>query len=70
MGVAMLVGLAAGVWRDIPEASAKLIREAERFEPNAALAPMYDELYDRYRFAYEAQLMYRARQAEKAAAKA
>lgn len=70
LGVAMLVGLAAGVWRDIPEASAKLIRETERFEPNAALAPMYDELYDRYRFAYEAQLMYRARQAEKAAAKA
>jgi sugar (pentulose or hexulose) kinase len=44
-GVAMLAGLGAGVYRDVPEAIDRCVRFADRFEPDPANAEAYEDAY-------------------------
>ncbi len=51
-GAALLAGVGAGLWRDVPEACRTAVRTSGRVEPQADVVPAYDELYSRYRELY------------------
>lgn len=44
-GVAMLAGIGVGVFRDVPDAVARCVRAAERYEPDPAARAVHDEAY-------------------------
>lgn len=46
LGAAMLAGVGAGVYASEGDAAARLIQTRERFTPNPALTPLYDQQYD------------------------
>ena len=47
-GDAMLAGVATGVFPDLATAGAAMVRPLDRFEPDPATRPAYDEAYGRY----------------------
>ncbi len=49
LGAAILAGKAVGMYSDIAEACARMIRVAGRFEPNPACRGVYDRSYDHYK---------------------
>jgi xylulokinase len=51
-GAALLAGVGAGMWKDVPEACRVAVRTAGRVEPQPEAALFYDELYARYRELY------------------
>jgi len=51
-GAALLAGVGAGLWRDVPEACRAAVRTAGRVEPQAQASRLYDDLYGRYRDLY------------------
>ena len=53
-GCAMTAGVAAGLFQDLNEAAAALIREKETYLPRPALHEAYQAHYERYRKLYEA----------------
>jgi xylulokinase len=53
-GAALLGGVAAGVWRDVDEAAASMVRVREVIEPDPAWIPRYRELQERFRALYPA----------------
>ena len=49
LGAAMLAGVGIGIWNSAEEAYNSFSMETDRrFEPNPAVKPEYDKLYDRY----------------------
>ena len=54
VGSAMLTGVAIGLFGSLGEAAAIMVREAETFQPDAAMHEKYMEVYQRYRRVYEA----------------
>ncbi|MCB1446326.1 MAG: carbohydrate kinase [Rhizobiaceae bacterium] len=64
-GVAMLAGVATGVWKDVAEA-ASLNTVAARYEPDEAIRAQYDDWFGLYQ---EARDVYRAYSARRAALK-
>jgi xylulokinase len=53
-GAALLAGVAAGLWRDLAEATAAAVRPRDRIEPVSADVPRYRELQQRFRALYPA----------------
>ncbi len=51
-GAALLAGVGAGIWSDVPEACQAAVRTAGRVEPRSQTAIAYDALHDRYRDLY------------------
>jgi xylulokinase len=51
-GAALLAGVGAGLWRDVPEACRAAVRTAGGVDPQPRAVPLYDELYHRYRELY------------------
>ena len=54
VGSAMLTGIAAGLFRDLPDAAAHMVRETETFYPRMELHEKYMAVYERYRRVYSA----------------
>ncbi len=54
VGCAMMAGVAAGVFRDLPAARKTMVREIGTYEPNAARRSEYDLVYQRYEKLYDA----------------
>ena len=52
LGAAIWAGLAAGCFRDYPEAVRRMVRVREVVEPVAAVRPAYDFYYAGYQEAY------------------
>ncbi len=52
-GAALLAGLGAGAWQQLPSVGA-VGAEAVRISPDPALAPLYERMYAQYRAAYPA----------------
>jgi xylulokinase len=52
-GAALLAGLGAGAWQELPSVDA-MGAAAVRIQPDPALAPLYEQLYAQYRAAYPA----------------
>lgn len=53
LGAAILAGVAAGVYRDFPEAVARTVRVQRSHEPDQGLKACYDEGYETYLQLYE-----------------
>ncbi len=53
-GDAMLAGVAAGVFADLGAASAAAVATKDRYEPDPAARPAYDEAYARYLMLFDA----------------
>lgn len=51
-GAALLAGVGAGLWRDVPEACRAAVRTGGRVDPQPQAMPLYEELYGRYRALY------------------
>jgi xylulokinase len=51
-GAALLAGVGAGIWKDVPEACRAAVRTAGRVEPQPGAARLYSELYGLYRELY------------------
>jgi xylulokinase len=51
-GAALLAGVGAGLWRDVPEACRAVVRTAGLVEPEPQVTRLYDDLYARYRDLY------------------
>jgi sugar (pentulose or hexulose) kinase len=49
----MAAGLAAGIYTDFDAASAGMVRIEKVVEPNPAMKPVYDEVFERYKNAYD-----------------
>ncbi len=47
-GAALLAGVGAGVWKDVPAACRAAVRTGDRVDPQPQAASLYDELYGRY----------------------
>ncbi len=54
VGCAMLTGVATGVFADLADAAAKMVRETETFYPRPELHAKYMEIYARYKEVYKA----------------
>jgi xylulokinase len=54
LGAAILGSVGIGAHRDLPAAIAAMTRIDARIDPNPALAPVYDRLYEAYRALYPA----------------
>jgi xylulokinase len=53
-GAAILGGVAAGIWPDVPAAVAETVKPGTRIEPVAEWVPIYAEARERYRALYPA----------------
>jgi xylulokinase len=51
-GAALIAGVSAGIWKDVPEACRAAVRTAGRVEPQADAMRLYNDLYARYRDLY------------------
>jgi xylulokinase len=51
-GAALLAGVGARLWRDVPEACRAVVRTAGLVEPQPHVTRLYDDLYARYRDLY------------------
>lgn len=60
LGVALLAGVAVGIWSDIEQAVSHTVRIAARFEPNRHAADEYDGWFDLYRRARDVYRTYSA----------
>jgi len=54
LGVGILAGVAAGIYKSTEEACKLMVREKRRFEPDPQRASQYEENYQRYRKLYPA----------------
>ena len=54
LGVVMLAGIAAGIYRDADEACRLLVNEKHHFEPDPSRIERYEENYQRYKRLYPA----------------
>ena len=54
VGSAMLTGIAAGVFRDLQDAAAHMVREMETYYPRPEMHEKYMQVYQRYQKVYEA----------------
>jgi xylulokinase len=52
LGVAILAGVGAGIWKDVPEACAAVIRETQRLAPQARHARFYLKAHAQYQCLY------------------
>jgi len=52
VGSAMLTGIAAGCFKDLPEAAGVMVREDRTFEPDSERHSRYMDIYGRYREIY------------------
>lgn len=59
VGVAMLAGMASGVYRNVEEAVTGQVRRSMSFEPNPALHARYRERYEMYKELYPALMHFR-----------
>lgn len=53
-GAALLAGVGAGVWRDVPSACAATLKRRAPLKPDAKAHAAYDDAYGRYRSLYPA----------------
>lgn len=53
-GSAMLAGVACGVFADLPQAAAAMVREKETFLPRPEYQALYEPIYQRYKKLYAA----------------
>ncbi|MEX0777621.1 MAG: xylulokinase [Phycisphaeraceae bacterium] len=53
-GVAILAGVGTGVWRDVPQACAAVIRETHKLRPNRKQAALYAAYHKQYQRLYAA----------------
>ena len=53
-GAALLAGVAAGVWADVPSACRSVLKLTTSSVPNPGLTGLYDDFYGRYRSLYPA----------------
>ena len=49
LGCAMVAAVAAGKYKDLPEAARQMVRVKARLEPNPANAPVYDRKLELYK---------------------
>jgi len=56
LGAAILAGAGAGVYENVDTACAKLVKTEEEYQPNNSNVGVYNELYDKWRGVYKAQL--------------
>ena len=54
VGSAMLTGVAVGVFRDLAEAAAIMVRQMETYQPDPRRHEQYMRIYERYRKVYQA----------------
>ena len=54
VGSAMLTGIATGRFRDLQDAAAHMVREAETYYPREGMHEKYMQVYERYRKVYQA----------------
>ena len=54
VGSAMMTGVAVGVFRDLKEAAAVMVRQRETFDPDPRRHEQYMQIYERYRKVYQA----------------
>ena len=54
VGSAMLTGVAVGVFRDLEEAAAVMVRQRETYLPDPKRHEQYMRIYERYRKVYQA----------------
>jgi xylulokinase len=54
VGSAMLTGVAVGVFRDLAEAAAIMVRQLETYQPDPRRHEQYMRIYERYRKVYQA----------------
>jgi len=54
LGMAMVAGVACGVYASVQQAAERLVKRLESFEPDPARAAYYDEMLPRYRALYPA----------------
>jgi xylulokinase len=54
LGVAMLAGVGAGVYKDLSEAAGRVQRPGRTYDPNTKLVPLYAELFEIYKDIYPA----------------
>ena len=54
VGSAMLTGVAMGVFRDLAEAAAIMVRQMETYQPDPRRHEQYMQIYERYRKVYSA----------------
>ncbi len=52
LGVAILAGVGTGIWDDVPQACAAIIKETERLEPDSDQARVYAKAHRAYRKLY------------------
>lgn len=53
LGAAILAGIGSGMWRDIPQACAQLVKIRERFLPDPEKSDIYDPAYAHYISLYD-----------------
>ncbi|MEQ8306878.1 MAG: FGGY-family carbohydrate kinase [Hoeflea sp.] len=63
-GVALMAGVAVGIWPDLATAQARTSSVSARYEPDATASADYDRWYDLYRDVRETYRSYSARRAE------
>ena len=56
LGAAILAGYGAGIYKDISEASRRLVKWAKVYQPNMENHAVYDRMFDQWRKVYAAQL--------------
>ena len=54
VGSAMLTGVAVGIFRDLAEAAAIMVRQMETYQPDPRRHEQYMRIYERYRKVYQA----------------
>ena len=54
VGSAMLTGVAVGVFRDLAEAAAIMVRQMETYRPDPRRHAQYMQIYERYKKVYQA----------------
>ena len=54
VGSAMLTGVATGLFRDLSDAAAHMVQEAETYRPRPEMHAQYMKVYERYRAVYQA----------------
>ena len=54
VGSAMLTGIAAGLFRDLPEAASRMVQETETCFPRKEIHEKYMEIYQKYKMLYQA----------------
>ncbi len=54
VGSAMLTGIAIGVFKDLPDATAHMVREMETYYPRPEMHEKYMRIYERYKAVYQA----------------